>query len=123
MNSTDVRRLAGLPGLSIGAHGEHHLALPCQPLAAQRKEVVGSKSTLEVLLGGAVDAFAYPFGFWDEGVVEVVRSAGFALAVTTQPGTVSDASDALRLPRLEVRECSVADLDRQMRVALDAPAA
>jgi hypothetical protein len=49
-----------------------------------------------------VTHFAYPFGRhddFDDRSVDAVRSAAFATACTTIPGTARSATDPYRLPR------------------------
>jgi peptidoglycan/xylan/chitin deacetylase (PgdA/CDA1 family)/SAM-dependent methyltransferase len=102
MTAPEVRRLGQRPGHAIGAHTIHHLALPRQPRAVQREEILGGKARLEQLLGRPVTTFAYPYGQVDAAAIELVRAAGFAAAVTVDPGPVRRGLDPLRVPRYEV---------------------
>jgi hypothetical protein len=45
-----------------------------------RKEVIGSKQVLEKQLGIKANAFAYPFGIYDEKVRQLVKEAGYEAA-------------------------------------------
>ena len=58
---------------------------------------------METLLGRAVTAFAYPYGAVDADSVDVVRAAGYRVAVTCEAEAVKPPCDPLRLPRFEVR--------------------
>ncbi len=118
LRPSEVQQLDGRPGVAVAAHGVQHLPLPSQAPEARRAEIEGSKARLEELLGRPIVAFAYPFGMLDDGAVGAVREAGFAMAVTTEPGTVSPSCDPLRLPRLPVGEWATADLARRMRAVL-----
>ena len=97
----EIRRLAGRPGHTIGAHTEHHLMLPRQPLARQLQEIIACRRTLEAIIERPIDAFAYPFGAHDDTTVEIVRGLGFHVAVTATAGAVRPGHDVLRLPRCE----------------------
>jgi len=89
-------------GVTIGSHGRTHRRLTrCSP-AELRDEVEGSKKSLEDALGREVRHFCYPFGAYNETVVEAVRSAGYVTACTTKKGAAEVGADALRLPRLTV---------------------
>lgn len=47
--------------------------------------------------------FAYPFGFWNEAVVELLRREGYQAAVTQQHGhNILSTADPLRLRRTSV---------------------
>ena len=102
MKADEVIELAGRPGHAIGAHTVRHLMLPRQSRTLQHAECAQSRSTLEQLLGTQVTSFAYPFGAFDDATVETARSVGFQVAVTCEEASVDEASDQLRLPRLEV---------------------
>lgn len=102
MNGAEVVRLAGRDGWAIGAHGVHHLALSHQPFDTRQREIMESKTALERLLDRPVAAFAYPDHDVCDPAVDLVRAAGFRLAVTRAEGLVDGAADPLRLPRFPV---------------------
>lgn len=89
-------------GMEIGAHSVHHYDLTTLPGAQSVQEIIGSRRSLQSWTGGAVSSFAYPAGRQDAGVVNDVRAAGFANAVTTDPGEVSRADDPFLLPRYRI---------------------
>jgi hypothetical protein len=86
----------------------------------QDSEIAGSRARLTRAIGVEVTSFAYPFGIEDDGVRDRVRRAGYAQAVTTRTGAVTADSDPLRLPRLEVKECGAAVLERAIGQTLAA---
>ncbi len=47
-----------------------------------RKEIIGSKEMLEKQLGIKCDAFAYPFGVWNEKARALIKEAGYEAAFT-----------------------------------------
>jgi peptidoglycan/xylan/chitin deacetylase (PgdA/CDA1 family) len=99
----EVAELATRRGHMIGAHGVHHLFLPAQAPDVRIRETAESKARLEALLGRPVLAFAYPYGGFDAVTMEVVRAAGFRVAVTTQDNRVLPYADPMCLPRHEIR--------------------
>ena len=99
LDEAGVRALAAIPGVTIGAHGAHHLWLPAQDEAIRRHEMEADRRQLEALLGRGVDRFAYPFGAADESTAAQVAAAGFRLAVTTRQASAFGAPPLL-LPRL-----------------------
>ena len=54
------------------------------------------------MLGHPVYSFAYPFGRFGPATVAAVKRAGFAMAFTTQAGTVESTSAPLTMPRIHV---------------------
>jgi peptidoglycan/xylan/chitin deacetylase (PgdA/CDA1 family) len=101
LTASQVRRL-DQAGMDIGAHTRDHVDLPGIGAAQLANEVAGSRQDLQRLLGHPVAAFAYPAGRFDDASVAAVRQAGFALAVTTQPGEQESARQPLLMPRVRV---------------------
>ena len=108
MTTEEVKELAARPGHAIGAHSVHHLALGHQADETQQQEVMECKAALE-RFPLSVDAFAYPYGDYNDETVRLVRTAGFRLAVTSEERTVPPRPDPYRLPRLEVKPGSFSE--------------
>ncbi len=101
--------------VSIGAHTQTHPVLTRLSGDAARTEILGSKEWLEDVLGEPVTAFSYPYGgsaHYGHSEVEIVRTAGFVLACSGEPGRVSRGCDPLQLPRVTVKKWGSNDLER-----------
>lgn len=105
LTSDEAQSLAACPGIEIGAHSVTHPVLPSLNPAAQSLEIRHSKQHLEKLLGRPITGFAYPFGDYSAETAELVRTAGFEFACTTDGGGITRNSDPFRLPRLGVEDC------------------
>jgi peptidoglycan-N-acetylglucosamine deacetylase len=68
----------------IGAHTLSHPDLTKISVKEARLEIEGGKKWLEGLLGQPVESFAYPSGFYNEKVKELVKEAGFESARTVE---------------------------------------
>lgn len=108
MAADEVVRLARVPGMSIGAHSQHHLRLPLLSSAGKKAEIETCKARLEAVVGQRVKAFSYPYGQTDADTVRCVREAGFEVAVITGEQAVTSGGDPLLVPRLEIRASGVA---------------
>lgn len=90
-------------GMQIGAHTVTHPILARLGDDEALREIVDSRRTLESMLGAPVTLFAYPNGRPGEDYsarsIELVRSAGFAAAVSTAWGCAEAGSDLFQLPR------------------------
>ncbi len=78
-------------GHEVGAHTVTHPILSRETEADQRHEVLGSRQMLRDRLGVPVDLLAYPNGTrldYNAVTLHQVGEAGFAAAITTQPGVV-----------------------------------
>lgn len=90
-------------GIEIGAHTVHHPQLDVISPAAARSEIERSRAELEDRLGAAVDTFAYPHGYHDRRVRQLVVDAGFTAACAVGHGLSSAADDRFALRRVMVR--------------------
>ena len=99
-----VRELAKR-GHVVGSHTVSHPNLAhVKDDAELRHELAESKRQLDSQLGSPVRHFSYPVPalkpHWTSRTVEVSREAGYATAVTTNPGLVNRDDDPLSLHRV-----------------------
>ena len=76
----DMVRRMDRAGVIIGSHTASHCLLPSESIENARKQLVGSRQTLEARLGREVTHFAYPDGRYNPEVVEAVACAGYRFA-------------------------------------------
>ena len=79
-----------------------HPLLAGMSQAHQTAEIAGSRQKLEAILGSPVDTFSYPYGNLSKETVEMVRAAGFEVALTTDGKAVDVGANPLRLGRFGV---------------------
>ncbi|CAL1239505.1 polysaccharide deacetylase family protein [Candidatus Methylocalor cossyra] len=99
MDGRQVRDLAEA-GMEVGSHSHDHLHLEQLDQAAIAEQLVRSKAELEALLGRKVEAFAYPYGTYDDRVVGEVERAGYRFACTTRSGWWRPEESALLIRRV-----------------------
>jgi len=108
-------------GITIGAHGRHHICLPLHDEGAQRSEVQAGKRWLEAVVGQQVRCFAYPYGERDGRTVRVLRESGFTIGVTVDERPVEDGCPRLLLPRCEVTSADIGTFISTIGRMLGAP--
>jgi peptidoglycan/xylan/chitin deacetylase (PgdA/CDA1 family) len=87
-------------GMIIGGHTKSHPKLTkIKTRKELEDEIVGGKQILEKKLGIPVEYFAHPYGLSNDTVLEVVKNAGFLLAVGTTRGDDQELHDMYRLER------------------------
>jgi peptidoglycan/xylan/chitin deacetylase (PgdA/CDA1 family) len=96
--------LLAAQGFSFGGHGVDHRVLTQVPEDVVRFEAETSKKVLDARLHRPTRAFAYPNGAWTPEVAETVRSAGYELAFTVEPGTVGCDDAPFSLRRVNIHE-------------------
>jgi peptidoglycan/xylan/chitin deacetylase (PgdA/CDA1 family) len=89
-------------GMDIQSHSITHPHLRTMAPDAMFKEIADSKATLEKRLGKPVVAFCYPFGEYNNAIVEMVRRAGYESAVTLASGYRQRADELYTLHRIRV---------------------
>lgn len=95
-------QIAELPGYGIecGAHTHTHPQLDTLPRAQARHEITFSKRLLEEKLGRTVDSFAYPHGYHDRTVQQMVREAAFSSASAVKHAMSCTCDDRFALARI-----------------------
>ena len=82
INATQLREMAQ-DGWEVGSHSMNHLDLTALDREQQQYEIAGSREFLEVGLGVPIQTFAYPFGNYDQTVINLTYSAGYVAAMGT----------------------------------------
>lgn len=90
-------------GMSIGSHTLSHPHLARISAAQLREEVASSKKKLEDALGVEITSFCYPYGNFDDRVIEAVQAAGYRTALSTIRDNRNGAEDRFRLKRAMVQ--------------------
>ena len=67
-----------------------------------KKQVFDSKKILEEKLGRPISAFSYPEGRFNNRIKQLVMTAGYKLAVATNPGRKFSSDDIFALKRLRI---------------------
>jgi len=91
---------AAASGLALGVHSATHRSLPALDERDLHREVVESRDVIRRHTGVMAEFFAYPYGLWNDGVRQAVRSAGYRAAFTLEGG--DSMADTWALPRLNV---------------------
>lgn len=71
-------------GHEVAVHTAHHQDLTKLDAATLKAEIEQDKAALEALIGTEVVGMAYPYGTYNEAVVEAVRAAGLKYARTIE---------------------------------------
>jgi len=94
-------------GIWFGSHGVNHNFLTKQNDSVAKYEIETSKKVLEDGLGRPVHFFSYPYGDYDERIINLVREAGYKAAFSLRPELVkaeytNSASLVYALPRIAI---------------------
>ncbi len=102
MTDSQVQTMAAR-GVTIGAHTVNHPILKAVDLETAGNEILEGRDYLTRLTGNKIQFFAYPNGRrghdYEESHARLIRDFGFAAAVSTDKGVVSNDTDEMQLPR------------------------
>lgn len=90
-------------GMEFGSHSYRHPDLSGRDVDFLVYEIVGSKEAIEQRIGEPVRFFSYPAGRYDGQTIQVLESAQFWGAVTTQWGEDQSFARRFELKRIRVR--------------------
>ena len=107
MDEKELKQLIQRPLVSFGAHTRTHVNVKRVSEARLMDELNGSAAAVAKITGARPEAFCFPYGGHaavGPREVSAAASAGFKLAVTTQPGTLGAHSLAriTGLPRVSL---------------------
>ena len=98
----DEIRVMAKNRISFGSHGKSHAILTRLQKREIEKEALESKERIEEKLGKSVCAFSYPNGDYSKQVLDIVRSAGYRAAFSTESGTHSAADNPYKIRRINI---------------------
>ena len=91
-------------GVEVGAHTVNHPILSQIPDKVAEQEILESRNHLSEILGAEITSFAFPNGRPDTDYnashIEILKTAGFNISVSTVPGSVGPGIDPFQLPRI-----------------------
>jgi peptidoglycan/xylan/chitin deacetylase (PgdA/CDA1 family) len=88
--------------LDFFSHTINHVALSEIDEQTLLTELKGSKETLEDILGKETLAISYPYGKYNDKVINAARKAGYKLGFTIEPKTVNTKTLPLEIGRFAV---------------------
>ena len=88
--------------INIGAHTITHPNLQKISLEETKNEILGSKEEIEKTIGRDVDYFAYPFGMYNDEIIDLVNFLGFKGAFGCGTGLIRKGDKPFVLNRVLV---------------------
>jgi peptidoglycan/xylan/chitin deacetylase (PgdA/CDA1 family) len=114
LSRSAVAALADDARTEIGAHSVSHVHLDTVGRDRALRELVGSRETLEDLLGRPVRSFAYPHGSHRRTTCRLARAAGYTTAHAVKNALSHDADDVLAVGRYTVHAGTSRDAVRRV---------
>ena len=103
MTWEQLKEMADSGAVTIANHTLSHPKLHNLPTRAEKEnEIIGANKALKYHLGIDNLWFAYPYGDYDDEVIDICKKAGIKLAVTTDAGRVNVGSYPYDLKRVYI---------------------
>ncbi len=102
LKDRQVREMSESGLVEFGAHSMNHARLTQLKPQAARKEITGSKASLEKLLGKPVLSFAYPYGLYNEEIKKLTREAGYRFGVAVKGRFTRFGEDLMEIRRVHM---------------------
>lgn len=90
-------------GIEVAAHTKTHPHLNLLSVEKIDEEVIASKEILENELGFKVHFFSYPYGIYNDQIIERLKKAGYLGAVTLKYNINQYSNKPFELNRVEIR--------------------
>lgn len=88
LNRDEIKSLSD-QGIEIGSHTLHHTDLRNVHSEVAKKELHLSKSILEEITGKEVVSFSFPYGSYNNDLIDLAFDCGYSFVYTTQPEVIS----------------------------------
>ena len=88
LNRDELNELSD-QGIEIGSHTLYHTDLRNVSSEKAREEFDLSKSSLEEIIGKKVVSFSFPYGSYNDNLINIAFDCGYSFVYTTQPEIIS----------------------------------
>lgn len=88
LNRDEIKELSGL-GIEIGSHTLNHTDLRNVTIEKAIEEFQLSKSLLEEITGKKIVSFSFPYGSYNDELINLALDCGYHFVYTTEPEMVS----------------------------------
>jgi len=88
LNQDEIKELSD-QGIEIASHTLHHSDLKNVDSEVAKEELLLSKSLLEKIIGKEIISFSFPYGSYNDDLINLVFDCGYSFVYTTQPEIIS----------------------------------
>ena len=89
-------------GMKIGSHSKNHKKLTKLDDKEKIDEIINSKNELESLTGTTIDSFCYPYGLYNENIVNIVKEKYDFAFTTNRSRFNTNKHNKYLLPRIDM---------------------
>lgn len=89
-------------GMEIGSHTQNHQDLTSCSNETAISEIIQSKIDLEQRFKTPINHFCYPYGNFNNKIIDLIKKAGYHTATTTKRGRITRNHNLFSLPRVQI---------------------
>ncbi|MDB4918236.1 polysaccharide deacetylase family protein [Mucilaginibacter sp.] len=116
MTTEQIKELSASTFVTIGAHSYYHNDLARIDIHDAAEELSLSKGYLEHIIKKPITSFAFPYGSYNNEVIETAKSAGYEQLLATEFNSAEDYKDPSMRKRLTVNP--FISVNNQMRATI-----
>jgi peptidoglycan/xylan/chitin deacetylase (PgdA/CDA1 family) len=102
LNKSQIKEMQSSNLIEFGSHTLSHVNLCTIPYEQLEKELIDSKLEVENIIKQECEAFAYPYGKFDDKIVEVAKKAGYTTATVVKRGLFEKENDTFIIKRIGI---------------------
>jgi peptidoglycan/xylan/chitin deacetylase (PgdA/CDA1 family) len=102
LKDSQIREMSESGLVEFGAHSLNHARLTLLKPEEVRREVEGSKASIEKVLGKEVLSFAYPYGLYNDEVKKITREAGYTFGIAVKSPFTRFGEDLMEIRRVHM---------------------
>ena len=111
LNKQQIQELLDSGLVEIGSHTLDHYNLKYVASSEAKRQIVESKQYLEETFNTPIETFAYPFGGFNDDVVQITKEASYSAAVSVIPGMTQSPDNLFYLSRIRAGSLTAYGLD------------
>lgn len=116
LNAAQIREMSDA-GIDMESHTVTHPHMEGLAKGDLKREIVGSKKTLEAITGKPVVTFCFPFGGFNDDARGILKEAGYKAAFVVMPRDNSIKLDLYRMKRIKIAPGPFSYLDFRIKTS------
>lgn len=102
LNQKQILEMQNSGLIEFGSHTLSHVNLSKVDATQLEKELIESKREIEKITSKGCEAFAYPYGKFDETIIQAVKNAGYKNATIVKRGLFRKDDDVFTIKRIGI---------------------
>lgn len=102
LNNKQIQIMLESGAIEFGSHTQNHINLLRCNESESVREIMDSKEDIERITGKKCEAFAYPYGKYDDKLEAIVKKSGYTSAVIVKRGVYQSDDNRFQIQRIGI---------------------